>query len=63
MKKQTEEQRSKDNFYPLKLNKTLRNIPKFVISNYTEKNDLYNWLFNPAQDSASRPVGITGARG
>lgn len=44
-------------------NKTLRNIPKFVISNYTEKNDLYNWLFNPAQDSASRPVGITGARG
>lgn len=46
-----------------KESKQLRNIPNFVISNYTEKNDLYNWLFDPSRDSASRPIGITGASG
>ena len=37
--------------------KVLRNTPKFIVSNFTAKNDLYHWLFDPAQDSASRPIG------
>ena len=43
--------------------KVIRNTPKFIIGNYTAKEDLYHWLFDLAQDSASRPVGITGATG
>ena len=38
-------------------------IPNFHISNFTLNNDSYQWLFDQAQDSASRPIGITGARG
>ena len=38
-------------------NKVIRNTPKFIISNFIAKNDLYHWLFDPAQDSASRPIG------
>lgn len=37
--------------------RVLRNVPKFIVSNFTAKNDLYHWLFDPAQDSASRPIG------
>jgi hypothetical protein len=37
--------------------KVLRNTPKFIVSNFTVKNDLYHWLFDPSQDSASRPIG------
>lgn len=42
-----------------------RQLPNFIISNYAieDDSDLYNWLFDPAQDSASRPVGVTGASG
>lgn len=31
--------------------------PKFIVSNFTQRNDVYDWLFDPAQDSASRPIG------
>jgi len=37
--------------------RVLRNVPNFIVSNFTAKNDLYHWLFDPAQDSASRPIG------
>ena len=39
--------------------------PKFIISNFQidDDSDLYHWLFDLAQDSASRPVGVTGATG
>ena len=42
-----------------------RVLPKFVISNFQidDDSDFYHWLFDLAQDSASRPVGVTGARG
>ena len=45
-------------------------VPDFFIHNYDSKlnlnicsDDGYNWLFDLTQDSASRPIGITGARG
>ena len=41
----------------------IRKTPQFIKSNYTEKHELYDWLFNPVSDSGSRPVGVTGARG
>jgi len=31
--------------------------PKFIVSNFTQRNDVYDWLFDPAQDSSSRPIG------
>ena len=39
--------------------------PKFIISNFQidDDSDLYHWLFDLAQDSASRPIGVTGATG
>ena len=42
-----------------------KNIPNFIISNYAieDDSDIYHWLFDPAQDSASRPIGVTGATG
>ena len=48
---------------PTNEKKVIRRIPNFIKSNYTEKNYIYDWLFNPVNDSASRPIGITGARG
>lgn len=41
----------------------IRNTPKFIVSNFITKNDTYNWLFDPSQDSGSRPAGISGATG
>jgi len=40
-------------------------VPDFFIHNYDSKlnKDEYNWIFDLTQDSASRPIGITGARG
>lgn len=38
-------------------------IPNFFINNYAVNSDIYDWMFNPAEDSASRPIGITGATG
>ena len=40
-----------------------RKIPNFHVSNFTLNDDSYHWLFDQAQDSASRPIGVTGARG
>ena len=40
-----------------------RKIPNFHVSNFTLNDDNYHWLFDQAQDSASRPIGVTGARG
>ena len=40
-----------------------KKIPNFFINNYTLDSETYDWLFNPANDSASRPIGVTGARG
>jgi hypothetical protein len=48
---------------PTNESRVIRRTPHFIKSNYTEKNELYDWLFNPATDSASRPIGISGARG
>jgi hypothetical protein len=48
---------------PTNESRVIRRTPRFIKSNYTEKNELYDWLFNPASDSASRPIGVTGARG
>ena len=48
---------------PTNETRVIRNTPNFIKSNYTEKHELYDWLFNPASDSASRPIGVTGARG
>jgi hypothetical protein len=48
---------------PTNEEKVIRHTPNFIKSNYTEKNDMYDWLFNTASDSASRPIGITGATG
>lgn len=31
--------------------------PKFIVSNFTQRNYIYDWLFDPAQDSSSRPIG------
>ena len=31
--------------------------PKFIVSNFTTRNEVYDWLFDPSQDSASRPIG------
>lgn len=39
------------------------NQPKFIISNFVLNDTQYQWMFDTAQDSASRPVGITGATG
>lgn len=38
-------------------------LPNFVISNFTLDDTQYQWMFDTAQDSASRPVGVTGATG
>lgn len=40
-------------------------VPNFHISNYTncDSHSDNHWLFDPSQDSASRPVGVTGATG
>jgi len=40
-------------------------VPNYYISNYTncDSQSDNHWLFDPAQDSASRPIGITGATG
>lgn len=43
--------------------KKINSVPNFHPSNFTDKKDSYNWLFDPSQDSASRPVGVTGATG
>jgi hypothetical protein len=48
---------------PTNESRVIRRTPNFINSNYNEKNDGYEWLFNPAADSASRPVGVSGARG
>jgi hypothetical protein len=48
---------------PTNESKVIRRTPNFIKSNYTDKHELYDWLFNPASDSSSRPVGVTGARG
>jgi len=48
---------------PTNESRVIRRTPQFIKSNYNEKNELYDWLFNPATDSASRPIGISGARG
>ena len=48
---------------PTNEEKVIRQTPNFITSNYIEKNDLYDWLFNPVNDSASRPIGVSGARG
>ena len=39
--------------------------PKFIISNFqiNDDGDFYHWLFDLGQDSASRPVGVTGSTG
>lgn len=40
-------------------------VPNFFVSNFSncDSNSDNHWLFDPAQDSASRPVGVTGATG
>ena len=38
-------------------------VPNFFINNFSEKSGDYHYLFDLTQDSASRPIGITGARG
>jgi hypothetical protein len=38
-------------------------LPNFVISNFTLDNTQYQWMFDTAQDSASRPIGVSGATG
>ena len=48
---------------PTNESRVIRKTPRFIKSNYTEKHELYDWLFNPASDSGSRPVGVTGSRG
>jgi hypothetical protein len=37
--------------------------PKLYINNYTGESKKYHFLFDPSQDSSSRPIGVTGARG
>ena len=38
--------------------------PKFYTNYFTQnKKSPYYWLFSPSEDSASRPIGVTGARG
>ena len=37
--------------------------PNFYPNLFTDNNDSYHWMFDRASDSASRPVGVTGARG
>jgi hypothetical protein len=37
--------------------RVVRKKPKFIVSNFTAKNELYHWLFDLSQDSASRPIG------
>ena len=43
----------------------LNNIPDFIKYNFESKNNTSknSWLFDLASDSASRPIGITGASG
>ena len=41
-----------------KSTKLLRKTPNFYINNFTQKNDLYNWLFDPSQHTESRAVAI-----
>ena len=38
-------------------------VPNFYPGMFSDKEDSYHWMFDHASDSASRPVGITGARG
>lgn len=38
-------------------------VPQFNPTIFVRNEDSYMWLFDVASDSASRPVGITGARG
>lgn len=38
-------------------------VPTFNPTIFVRNEDQYKWLFDVASDSASRPVGITGARG
>lgn len=45
--------------------KYFNRVPNFYVSNFAscDANSDNHWLFDPSQDSASRPIGVTGASG
>ena len=38
-------------------------VPNLYPGMFSDKEGSYHWMFDHASDSASRPVGVTGARG
>lgn len=38
-------------------------VPNYYPNLFSNNDDSYHWMFDRASDSASRPVGVTGARG
>jgi len=61
----SENQKQEWDCFGIKTNseRQLLNTPHYFANNFNMNSDLYEWLFDPAQDSASRPIGVTGARG